>query len=276
LSRRAELDTGPDGYHYGPRYRITPAIVLRAAAYVLAGRRRLLSHDASIVVRAMPRHPISRDAGLIPLEGRFVVVGNHYERPGLWMAWPAMLVSYTVAQVTGREVRWIAIQEWEAFSLWGIPIPRGWIRRLFRRAFATYGIIAMAPPDAPRSSRAASIRSAVEELRGGETLGLMPEGTVGTTPELLEAREGAGSFLLLLAASSARLLPVGIYEEGESLVAQFGEPFELKPPPQLSREAGDSWARDETMKAIRNLLPPQLWGAYRDDGPSKTHRDHVS
>jgi 1-acyl-sn-glycerol-3-phosphate acyltransferase len=218
----------------------------------------------------MPRPPIARDAGQIPREGKFVIVGNHYERPGLWMAWPAMLVSHTVAQVTGREVRWIAIEDWEAFSLWGIPIPRGWIRRLFQRAFATYGILAMAPPDAHRSLRAAAIRSAVDKVSGGEILGLMPEGTVGATPELLEAREGAGSFLLLLAASGARLLPVGLYEEEETLVAQFGEPFDLRPRPQLPREARDSWAREQTMKAIRDLLPPQLWGAYRDNGPSPT------
>jgi 1-acyl-sn-glycerol-3-phosphate acyltransferase len=265
LRRDVQFGTGPAGYRYGPRYRITPTIALRAAAYVLAGRRRLLSRDASTVVRSMPKHPESRDSELIPSEGRFVIVGNHYERPGLWMAWPAIFVSQTVAKVTGREVRWIAIQEWEAFSLWGIPIPRGWIRRIFQRAFGTYGIIAMAPPDASPSSRAASMRLAVDALRGGAILGLMPEGTVGATPELLEAREGAGSFLLLLAASGARFLPVGIYEEEETLVARFGEPFHLKPPPKLSREPRDSWARTQTMTAIRNLLPPPLWGAYRDE-----------
>jgi 1-acyl-sn-glycerol-3-phosphate acyltransferase len=217
----------------------------------------------------MPKPPVALDTDLVPRNGSFVIVGNHYERPGLWMAWPAVFVSRVIAETTGHEVRWIAIQEWEDFSLLRIHIPRGLIRRLFERAFGTYGIIPMAPPDAPRAARAASMRAAVEELRRGQVLGLMPEGTVGSTPELLAAREGAGSFLLLLAATGAQILPVGLYEKDDSLVARFGEPFELKPPNEVARDERDTWARHATMHAIRDLLPAELWGVYGDkDAPS--------
>jgi hypothetical protein len=94
----------------------------------------------------------------------------------------------------------------------------------------------------------------------------MPEGTVGTIPELLEAREGAGLFLLLLAATGVRILPVGLYEERGRLVAHFGDAFPLHLPTGVPKDARDAWTRDHVMHAIRDLLPEPLWGAYRDKG----------
>jgi hypothetical protein len=180
------------------------------------------------------------------------------------MAWSAMLISHEIRARTGKETHWIAIQEWESFSLWGIDIPRALIRVVFERAFATYGIIAMPPPDAPASARAGAMRLSAGEVKRGSILGLMPEGTVGSTPELLQAREGAGVFLLLLAASGARILPVGLYEEQEYLVAEFGEPFALDLPKHLPKDTRDTWARDRVMNAIKHLIPEALWGVYRE------------
>jgi hypothetical protein len=204
-----------------------------------------------------------RGGDRIPEEGNFVVVANHYERPGLWMAWPAMLISHEVQARTGQETHWIAIQEWEDFSLWGIDIPRGLMRVVFERAFATYGIIAMPPPDAPTASRAGAMRLSAGEVKRGSILGLMPEGTVGPTPELLHAREGAGVFLLLLTTSGARILPVGLYEEQGKLVAEFGEPFALHLPQRVPKNARDAWATDRVMNAIKDLIPESLWGVYK-------------
>lgn len=258
--------TPPTGYHYGPEYRITLPIILRAVVYILIGRPRSLARDASIAIHAAPSPPLIRGLDRVPEGGKLVIIANHYERPGLWMAWPALIVSAAVRQRTGRDVHWIAIQEWESFSLAGIEIPRDWIRRIFERAFATYGILAMAPDDAPAAARAASVRLAATVLRGGGALGLMPEGTVGPTPELLEAREGAGAFLLLLTAGGAQVLPAGIYEEEERLVIQFGEPLDLALPTGIAREDRDRWARDRVMTAIRDLLPRSLWGVYAAPG----------
>ena len=251
-------------YAYGPPYRITLPLVLRGTAAIAWGRHRSLAHDALTVLAQMPELPRVRGADLIPEDGRFVVVANHYERPGLWMGWSALLISHVVQTRTSLETHWIAIQEWEAFSLWGIDIPRWLIRSVFERAFSTYGIIAMPPSDAPAAARAAAMRTSTGEARRGSILGLMPEGTVGATPELLHAREGAGLFLLLLAATGIRILPVGLYEERGRLVAHFGDAFPLHLPPGVPKDERDSWSRDRVMRAIRDLLPEPLWGAYRD------------
>jgi 1-acyl-sn-glycerol-3-phosphate acyltransferase len=200
----------------------------------------------------------------VPERGPFVLVANHYERPGLWMAWPALLAGHLVRERSGADTRWIAIEEWESFSIFGIPIPRSVIRAVFERAFSVYGILAMPPPEAPASARASAMRSAAREVRAGAVLGLMPEGTVGATPEILHAREGVGTFLLLLAAAGTPVLPVGLYEEEERLVVHFGPPVDLSPPAEVSKEERDRWVRDRAMLAIRALLPEALWGVYRD------------
>ncbi len=254
------------GYPYGPPYRITLPLILRGSVAIVWGRPRSLARDALTVLGQMPRPPFVRGAERIPEDGQFVVVANHYERPGLWMAWPAILISHVVQTRTGLETHWIAIQEWDDFSLWGIDIPRSLIRIVFERAFATYGIIAMPPSDAPAAARAGAMRASAGEAKRGSILGLMPEGTVGSTPELLHAREGAGLFLLLLAATGIRMLPVGLYEEGGRLVASFGDPFPLRVPTGMPKEARDGWARNRVMNAIKDLLPAPLWGVYADHG----------
>jgi hypothetical protein len=123
----------------------------------------------------------------------------------------------------------------------------------------------MPAPHAPATARAATIRAAVQVIREGGIVGLMPEGDVGPTPALLEAREGTGNFLLLLAAGGARFLPLGIYEEGGRMVLHTGESFSLDMPPDASRQNRDLWARTTVMRRVKELLPQPLWGAYADE-----------
>lgn len=255
----------PAGYTYGPLYSIGWPLLLRGIMALSLGQRRSLGRDALQVISHMPMPPLVRGADRIPEDGRFIVVANHYERPGLWMAWPAILISHVVAVRAGAETHWIAIQEWQNFSLWGVRISRHLIRAVFERAFAVYEIIAMPPPDAPPSARSGSIRSAVAEVKRGSILGLMPEGTVGPTPELLPAREGSGLFLAMLATDGTPILPVGLYEEHGRLVAHFGVPFVLEIPRSVAKNARDTWARERVMGAIKELLPSALWGAQGTD-----------
>lgn len=254
----------PPGYHYGAGYRASWDNILRGIIYILRGKPRSLAHDALWAMTNMPAPPLVRGLDLVPERGPFIVVANHYQRPGLWMAWPALYVAEQIRERTGQDTHWIAIEEWVSFSLWGIPIPTGVTHEVFERAFRTYGILAMPPPYAPMTARAASMRTAAQQVKSGGIVGLMPEGDVGPTPELLEAREGAGAFLLLLAGTGARLLPVGLYEEDGRLVAHFGSLFDLTPPADLPRADRDRWARERVMHAIRDLLPEALWGFYAE------------
>lgn len=257
------MSDGIQGYAYGSRYRPSWPTTLRALLYIVIGRRRSLARDAFYALRDAPRPPLVRGEDRIPASGPFVVCANHYERPGLWMAWPAVLVSGLVLLRAGSDIRWIAIQEWESFRLWGIPVPPVVTRIVFERAFRVYGLVAMPPPGAPAGERAAALRAAARVTRDSGIIGIMPEGTVGPTPELLDAREGVGGFIQLLTAGGARVLPIGIYEEDGRLVINIGEPFAPQPARSVSREEADLQVRTQVMEAVRDLLPAALWGAYR-------------
>ncbi|MGH2448114.1 MAG: 1-acyl-sn-glycerol-3-phosphate acyltransferase [Chloroflexota bacterium] len=238
----------------------------RGVAYIGLGKPRSFAHDALYALADFPVPPLVRGEDWIPASGPLVVTANHYERPGLWMTWPVLYLTHLVEERTGQDTHWVAIEEWETLSFHGIPVPRSLIRLLFSHTFATYGILAMPSPDAPAGERAAAIRAAARLVRHQHTIGLMPEGTVGPTPELLPARPGVGTFLLLLAAAGARILPVGLFEEDCHLVANIGQPFHLAVPPETPKDGRDTAARQRVMLAIRDLLPEPLWGAYRPAG----------
>jgi 1-acyl-sn-glycerol-3-phosphate acyltransferase len=254
----------PPGYRYGPPYRPSWETLVRGIVHIARGRRRSLGRDAAYAVANMPCPPLVRGADLVPEDGRFTIVANHYERPGLWMAWPALALCHVIWERTGKDLHWVAIEEWESFSLFGVPVPSDAIRRVFQRAFNTYGIIAMPPPTAPMAARASAMRVTARQVREGEIVGIMPEGDVGPTPELLPAREGVGAFLHMLELAGGRMLPVGIFEENDRLVLRMGDPYSLDVPRGMPREEADRYVRDRVMTTIRDLLPPPLQGAYRD------------
>src|SRR5947209_11906903 len=149
MNWQQKFEGPPDGYEYGPGYRPSAESVIRGIIYIARGRQRSLAHDALWAVADMPAAPRIRGAERIPETGPLVLAANHYERPGLWMAWPALFVSQVIRQRTGRDTQWVAIEQWESFSLFGIPISPSVVGRVFERAFETYGIIAMASPAAP-------------------------------------------------------------------------------------------------------------------------------
>ncbi|HZU14216.1 MAG TPA: 1-acyl-sn-glycerol-3-phosphate acyltransferase [Chloroflexota bacterium] len=246
-----------------PRYRPSLLTALRAIVYVARGRPRSLGHDAYYAVAAMPCPPLVRGVEHLPDSGPYCVVANHYERPGLWMAWPGLLLAQAVMEKSGSDLHWVAIEEWDSFRIRGIQIPPVLTRLVFDRTYQVYGIIAMPPPYASAKERAGAIRDTAHQVRNGAIVGLMPEGTVGETPELLPAREGVGTFLALLAAAGAPICPAGIHEEEGKLIVRFGPPFKPEVPRGVSREDADRRVRDQVMTSIRDLLPPSLWGAYR-------------
>ena len=210
------------------------------------------------------------DAELIPSEQPFLAIFNHYEsaRAAAW--WGPLLISGAIAARRTREpreVRWIMAREW-----W---YPRGlgrWVKQPFTRvAFArlaqVYGLV-LVPPIlegfTTRGEGMSGVRHALALTRGKTPalVGLAPEGRTGPGASLCEPPPGAGLFLLLLTHDTLPCVPVGIYEEGATLILRFGAPFQLTVPRTPDRDLRDRAAATQAMLAIGRLLPERLLGAY--------------
>ena len=229
----------------------------------LLGRRRSFARDSRITLDGNPPPPCVRGLDHLPPEGPFILVMNHYERDGLLIHFCAMAVSSAVADCQPRspEIRWVITSEWYGRHAGPLPIPVWLIRWVFRRVSRLYGLIIM-PRAAERTiGRAAAIRRLAEEVRAGESVALVPEALGKGT--LIEAMPGSGLALLALSRGRAPIVPVGLWEDDDTLMVRFGEPFTLEVG-ATDREEQDRQARERVMVAIGRLLPQRCWGFYAE------------
>lgn len=257
------------------RYRIPLSAILRTGIGVALPRPRSLAADAEATLRGGGVRWETRDEHHVPEGGPFVLVGNHYERTGLWAGWGAMAASVAIRRRTGRELHWLMASEILEFHLGPWHVPPAWVGWCFARFARLYGFGLVSPRESGRGAAAVSgLRQAARFLSAGDPLAVMPEGTVSR--ELIDARPGVGEAIAWLTAARGRgpgtgvpIVPVGIFEdlpsgEGPStvLVARFGAPFQLEAP-DVPREERDRALGDQLMRAIAALLPEELRGPYR-------------
>jgi hypothetical protein len=191
--------------------------------------------------------------------GSWLVVVNHYARPGFRAWWFTMAISATLP----REICWITTStltfpdRLRAATV--TPASRWFLRRLAR----LYGFIPM-PPMPPRpfevDDRAAAVRRALRRAAEPEVLmGLAPEGGDMPGGVLAPPPAGSGRFLRHLARLGPRLLPVGAFEAEGRLCLHFGEPFAI--PDSLAAPV-EAHAAHLVMSAIAACLPAPLRGSY--------------
>lgn len=205
--------------------------------------------------------PPLRIEGAIPEveHGSWLVVVNHYSRPGFRAWWFSMAIS----AVLTREVCWITTSaltfpDW--FRSHTVTPASRWF---LRHTAELYGFIPMPPmPPSPREieARAVAVRRALRRAREPETLlGLAPEGGDMPGGVLGPPPAGSGRFLRRLAQCGLRFAPVGAYEDNGRLCLHFGPPFDL---PAEIPEPVDERASAIVMSAIAACLPPHLRGCY--------------
>jgi 1-acyl-sn-glycerol-3-phosphate acyltransferase len=251
---------------------------------VLTGRRRSFSADARWLLSRLPIPPRIAGEEHIPAQGPFVVVANHYQRPGLWVAWGVCLISMAVAprRMESPEVRWAMAGEWRARPLGPLPWPAPFLRWLFRRIAATYGHIVVPAADFMSAGRAQAARAMLRVLRppagwvAPAPLGLLPEGRNSPDRSLQRPDRSIGRLLLHLCQGDIPVLPAAIREADGALTVTFGPPVSLEPFRAAGDEAADA-ALDEVMLAVARLLPPSMHGAYagraRKEGRPRAEHD---
>lgn len=245
-----------------PAYRIPIYRFIQAGYYTLRRRPRNLGSDFKYLRRNLPQPPVVEGAQHLPRSGPFVVVANHYERPGLWMGWTGMIMAHALLEHTGRRIRWVAISEWRDYKLWGVPIPPIITKFVFGRFFHTFGFIPMEPQGRSPWARARGVRDAVDAATSGDVIGIFPEGDIGKTSAMIEAQPGSGGLLLVLNKRGAVIIPAGLFESECRLHVSIGPPVDLSACTALPRPSQDETARRSCMTAVAQLVPSQLRGFY--------------
>ena len=244
-------------------YRFRISLMFLFIISMLLGRRRDLAADSAGTLLAARPRPRIVDDHYVPETGPFVLVANHYERPGLKVFWGGMLASYAVSQrrSADKALHWLMTSEWYNFRLGPIPVPIWLLRWLFRRIAYVYGLVIVPRAVGQTMGRANAMRSILQVVdRERQPIGLFPEG-IGKG-QLIELQPGTGAFLAALSQRGIPIMPAGISEEDGALTVRFGPPFILEIKKDPTKGERGRLAAQQVMVAIGRLLPRPLWGAY--------------
>jgi len=260
------------------RYHFPPALLAPRIPSFLLGQQRSISQDIADLFRAVDAVSRVINPAFIPPAGPFVLLMNHFQRSDIPSWWIAMAVLKATAEhrsdrATGSKLRLIVASQWTYRAPLQRLIAEPFTRFMVGRIARAYGFLTIEPialGAASAAQRAQSMRRILTAARSAtqthDILCLAPEG--GDTPDgaLVHPPTGAGRFMLMLAAAGLRFVPVGAYAEADTLIAAFGEPFQLTAPPSLRKGEVDEWAIEQVMGRIAALLPLGLRGAYRSHG----------
>lgn len=220
-----------------------------AVSRAIPGGRRSLRSDSELMVSRIRPQPVVVGAEHIPPAGPLLIAANHYQRRGLWIAWPGAVVTLAVAERRGQDppVHWLAtaglrLLQWRGG---GPEIP--FSRALFRRVAGLYSMAGL--PVSGSAGRAAALRTWLHWVEQDEVIGIFPEGLAGRSDGLCEPEPGFTTIARLLAVRRVPVLPVAIHERSDTLHVEFGHPL-------VRAQEG------EIMGAIAALLPAPLRGPY--------------
>jgi hypothetical protein len=244
-----------------PKYEFAWLLRIPFAFDFLLGRRRSFARDSALVMANNPYPRRFEGFEQLPPTSAFVIVMNHYDRPGLRPYHCALAASVAVAQQRpGQpELSWLLTSEWYGTRFGPIPIPVWLTRWAFRRIGRVYGLVVLPRREELVMARASSLRRVLSALATAP-IAITPEGA--GFGHLVEPPAGSGLFLAIFSDRGYPLFPLAVWEEDSTFVLRLGKPFRLSMPRGLSRDEADRLTREQAMVALGRLLPREYWGAY--------------
>lgn len=209
----------------------------------------LRAFTASVVARMAPG-PLAFGLEDLPASPRFLVVANHFQRPGMWILHPASAISDVLAgHYTSLQppTRWIVTANWPRWRLGPIQVPSPGDILLPRVAHALWCYAVPFAGTHPRRTARAFRELLRDASQGSVPLGVFPEGVAGTAGRVGEPLPGVERLITLLAKAGYPVIPVGIAEEGR-LILRFGRAI----PPGDLLTAGNSAAL--ALEQVRRLV----------------------
>lgn len=198
-----------------------------------------LSQDAAsaTIVRYLDPEPIIEGFERIPLDPRFVVVANLYQRKRLWIGYAGAVITRVMRIRFGGSdpaMRWVVTANWPPLRIGSMRVPSPCDVLLPRVAHALWCYnVPFAGPNPGQTER--SIRAVVRDApRGNCPIGLFPEGVTRAAGRIGPPLPGTGRLIDMLARVGYPLLPVRVYET-DRLTIRFGCPV----PPSTVLAASD-------------------------------------
>lgn len=207
------------------RYPVPWDLVLRLAPGVWSGEPARLDRICTEIVRRLAPPPVVLGLEKLPTDPRFVLVANHYQRRGLWIAHPAAVLTEAIRNryaLDNPPVRWVVTANWPRIRIgpWEIPSPGDWLLPRVARTLSAYPV-----PFAGSNPAAAarSLRRLIREAKSADRpVGLFPEGVPGRAGRPAPPLPGAGRLLAHLAHTGMPAVPAAIGED-EGLAVCFGD-----------------------------------------------------
>ena len=244
-------------------YPIPWKILSEIAGSALFRKKRSFRQDAVACVRLLEPPLLVKGMELIPAQGPFLLVMNHYSRAGFGAWWIALAISAVVP----LDIHWIMTDAWtfdqQVMRRPLVPLTRLALRRL--ASMYSFTLMPAMPPQVGEvAKRAAAVRQVLTfaHYHTQAVIGLAPEGQDFSDGVLGCPPKGVGRFINHLAKSCKKIVPVGVFESSNQLYLQFGKPFYL-----AVERAGDVDAMDQriawtVMSKIAHELPAPLRGVY--------------
>ena len=160
----------------------------------------------------------------LPASPRFLLVANHYQRKGLWIAHVASVLTQIVNRRYGpleAPVRWVVTANWPPLKIGPLtlPSPGDWLLPRVAHALCCYPV-AFAGTNPEFTAR--TIRRMLREARTLNCpIGIFPEGAAAVAGTLTDPLPGVERLLRQLAKSGWPLLPAAVSEDGQRLVIRL-------------------------------------------------------
>ena len=176
--------------------------------------------------KAIKPSPIILGVDNLPHHATFVLAANHYQRKGLWILFPAAIMTRIIRERYGPgdpPVRWIVTANWPRVRVGPLSFASPGDALLPRVADA----LACYPVSFAGSNQtftAKSLRRILRDApRSGRPLGLFPEGVGGSAGVFSKPIPGVERLLSHLAGRGMPVVPVCISEKNDQLVFRIGQ-----------------------------------------------------